>query len=170
MNSKVHHGANLGTTPQVQLDYDKFAKLAGMTDGSARVTWGRIRRKLTAASSGEETPGSAKAATGTPKPKGRKGGRKRKVEYVGNGEGESVAELRAPESPTDMLLELRKKAKKKSQGGASAVGNGSNGGQVETEGGASAASNGDGGRVLAEDGVPIKGEDGVTIKSENRFE
>lgn len=118
-----------------------------MTDGSARVTWGKIRRKLIAAANGEETPGSAKSGAGTPKPKGRKGGRKRKTEDVGNGAGEAVAAPQTPQSPTDMVLERRKKAKTEAEGGASAVGNG-DGGQVE------------------EDGVKIRGEDGVAIKSE----
>lgn len=124
--------ANLETTPQVQLDYEKFAKLAGMTDGSARVTWGRIRRKLTMAANGEDTPGSANSATGTPKPKAKKGGRKRKTGDAGDAEADTVT---SPKSPTDMVLERRKNAKNEPQGGVSTVGN--------------------------DDGVKIKGEDGV---------
>lgn len=118
-----------------------------MTDGSARVTWGKIRRKLTAAANGEDTPGGAKSGTGTPKPRARKGGRKRKTEDVGNGEGDAVAAPQTPQSPTDMVLERRKKAKKEAEGGAPTGGDG-DGAQVE------------------EDGVKIRGEDGVAIKSE----
>ena len=122
---------------QVQIDYDKFAELAGLTVGSARVIWGKIRRKLAAAGGIDGTPASA--ASQAAKSKVKKGGRKRNAEDTDNTCGDAIGE---PQSPTTMAAERRKKRVKKS---------------AKTEAPAEQSE---------EEGCQIKAEDGVVVKTE----
>ncbi|KAL2113195.1 hypothetical protein VUR80DRAFT_5102 [Thermomyces stellatus] len=133
----------------VQIDYDKFAELAGLTAGSARVIWGKIRRKLAAAADGDGTPTTPPSQSA--KPKGRKGGRKRKAEDTDNGGGgggdDDVTE---PQSPTAIAAECRKKRVKK---------------LAKTHAPAEESEN-EGGPGEAEGDFQVKAEDGVMIKPE----
>lgn len=123
---------------QVQIDYDKFAELAGLTGGSARTIWGKLRRKLVAASNVDGTPASESSQAA--KPKAKKRGRKRKTEDADN--GDTITE---PQSPTTMDSDRRKKRAKKSAKTDVQDQGSENEGDVDAQ---------------------VKGEDGATIKPE----
>ena len=135
---------------QVQLDYDKFAEMSGLTVGSARVTWGKIRRKL--ASGIEGTPGSA--ASSAAKPKAKKGAaKKRKTEEaaIKDEDGDNVG---SPQSPTAMASERKKKrAKKATKAEVPAPSNEEDGAPEEDE---------TGDQVKEEDDATVKTEEGTS--------
>ncbi|SPO03247.1 uncharacterized protein DNG_05929 [Cephalotrichum gorgonifer] len=96
---------------KIQIDYDKFAALAGLTIGSARVLWGKLRRKLEGASGRGGTPASAKSQTSKSKLKNEP--TKRKLSDIDDANADDDDTGESPESPTKAATKRRaKKAKR----------------------------------------------------------
>lgn len=68
----IHH-ADLAA---FQIDFDKLAPMCGYTVGSAKVTFGKLKRKMKAHAAGEPNPTTPRktAASGTPKSTGKRKG------------------------------------------------------------------------------------------------
>ncbi|KAI9689110.1 MAG: hypothetical protein M1822_000848 [Bathelium mastoideum] len=110
------------------IDYDKFAKLAGYTEGSARTTWGTLRRKVktlgeeaTSGVSNSNGNDNGKGAPSTPTTPGTGKKRGRKTAGTEDGEGaspekkarkprKSKAQKMAEEEESRALLEKAAKA------------------------------------------------------------